>query len=167
VSIPHDEDPAPGRAAQAARHDRRVAETDRRALTLQTLLASGLRPRRRAGRRTGDHELPVDFHDRRLLVPAIALLLLSIGDAFLTIKLMSHGAEEANPLLAFVLEEHPRLFAALKMVLTGAGATLLVVLARARVFNVVRVSLFLYGLVAGYVALIAYEAWLLGVIGGS
>ena len=167
MSIPPDEDPAPRRSAPAARHDRRGAETARRALTRKPLLASGIRPRRRAGRRAGDHELPVDFHDRRLLVPAIALLLLSIADAFLTIRLIGHGAEEANPLLAFVLEEHPRLFAALKMVLTGLGATLLVVLARARVFNVVRVSLFLYGLVGGYVALIVYEAWLLGAIGGA
>ena len=95
------------------------------------------------------------------------MLLLSIADAFLTIRLMGHGAEEANPLLAFVLSEHPRMFAALKMVLTGVGVTLLVALARARVFNVVRVSVFLYGLVAGYIALIVYEAWLFSVIRGS
>lgn len=153
VSIPCDEEPAP--------QDRRVADTDRRALTLRTLFASGLSPRRRAGRRSDDHELPVDFHDPRLLVPTVALLLLSIADAFLTVRLMGNGAEEANPLLAFVLGEHPRMFAAVKMVLTGFGAVLLVALARARVFNVVRVSLFLYGLVAVYVALIAYEAWLM------
>ena len=95
------------------------------------------------------------------------MLLLSIADALLTIRLMSHGAEEANPLLAFVLSEHPRWFAALKMVLTGGGITLLVALARARVFNVVRVSVFLYGLVAAYIALIVYEAWLLSVIHDS
>ena len=167
VSIPRDQDPAPSRAAPPARHDRRVAETDRRALTLRTLFASGLSPRRRVGRRAGDEEIPVDFHDRRLLIPAVAMLVLSIADAFLTIRLMGHGAEEANPLLAFVLNEHPGLFAALKMVLTGLGATLLVVLARARVFNVVRVSVFLYGLVAVYVALIVYEAWMLSAISGS
>jgi hypothetical protein len=167
VNIPRDQDPAPSRTAPPARHDRRVAETDRRALTLRTLFTSGLAPRRRDGRRATDHELPVDFHDRRLLIPAIAMLLLSIADAFLTIRLMGHGAEEANPLLAFVLSEHPRMFAALKMVLTGVGVTLLVALARARVFNVVRVSVFLYGLVAGYIALIVYEAWLFSVIRGS
>jgi hypothetical protein len=167
VNIPRDQDPAPSRTAPPARHDRRVAETDRRALTLRTLLASGFAPRRRVGRRAGDQELPVDFHDRRLLIPAIAMLLLSVADAFLTIRLMGHGAEETNPLLAFVLNEHPRWFAALKMLLTGGGVTLLVALARARVFNVVRVSVFLYGLVAGYIALIVYEAWLLSVIPGS
>ena len=74
------------------------------------------------------------------------------------------GAEEANPLLAFVLSEHPRLFAAVKMALTGIGALLLVALARARVFKLVRVSLFLYALVAAYVALVVYEAWLFSLL---
>lgn len=113
------------------------------------------------GRRGGDHELPVDFHDPRLLVPVVAMLLLSVTDAFLTIRLMSDGAQETNPLLAFVLTEHPRLFAAVKMGLTGLGTLLLVALARARAFKVVRVSAFLYGLAAAYLALVAYEAWLL------
>lgn len=140
--------------------DRRVSENDRRALTLRTLFRSGLSPRRRGGRRAGDEELPVDFHEPRLLVPVVALLLLSVTDAFLTVRLLAGGAEETNPLLAFVLNEHPRLFAAVKMALTGLGAVVLVALARARVFKLVRASLFLYALVAGYLALVAYEAWL-------
>jgi hypothetical protein len=113
------------------------------------------------GRRAGDHELPVDFHDPRLLVPVVVMLLLSVTDAFLTIRLMHDGAQETNPLLAFVLEQHPRLFAAVKMGLTSFGTLLLVALARARAFRVVRVSVFLYGLAAAYLALVTYEAWLL------
>ena len=89
------------------------------------------------------------------------MLLLSITDAFLTVRLISGGAYETNPLLAFVLDEHPRLFAAVKMGLTGVGVTLLVVLARARVFKVVRASAFLYCLSAAYLGLIAYEVWLI------
>jgi len=161
VSTPSDYERTPSDAAAPEIRDRRVKHADRRALTLRTLLAAGFSPRRRVGRRAGDKELPVDFHDPRLLFPAVALLLLSVADAFLTITLMTHGAAETNPLLAFVLDEHPRLFAAVKMLLTGAGAMLLVVLARARLFKIVRVSVFLYGLVAAYVALVAYEAWLL------
>ena len=88
------------------------------------------------------------------------MMLLSITDAFLTVKLIANGAYETNPLLAFVLSEHPRLFASVKMVLTGLGVTLLVVLARARVFKIVRASAFLYGFVVVYLSLIAYEAWL-------
>jgi hypothetical protein len=160
MGSPSDHD-APSVTARPAFQERRVSTSDRRALTLRTLLSSGLAPRRRGGRRAGDEDLFVDFHDPRLLVPAIAMLLLSITDAFLTVTLMIKGAEEANPLLAFVLNEHPRLFAVVKIALTGFGILLLVALARARVFKVFRVSLFLYGLVAAYVALVAYELWLL------
>jgi hypothetical protein len=160
VSTPADHDPAQSGTTPPPTRDRRVNKTDRRALTLRTLLSSGFSPRRRTGRRTSDHDLPVDFHEPRLLIPVLAMLLLSTADAFLTLRLMTDGAEEANPLLALVLTEHPRLFAAVKMTLTCAGAVLLVALARARLFRVVRVSLFLYGLVAAYFALVAYEAWL-------
>jgi Domain of unknown function (DUF5658) len=76
------------------------------------------------------------------------------------VKLLSGGAEEANPVLAFVLDEHPRLFAAIKMGLTGLGVVLLVAMARARLFELVRVSAFLKGLVVVYFVLVAYEAWL-------
>jgi hypothetical protein len=158
MSTPPDREPTPDVATPL--RDRRVNKTDRRALTLRTLIASGFAPRRRTGRRSGDQDLLVDFHDPRLLVPVIAMLLLSIADAFFTVTLMTDGAEETNPLLAFVLNEHPRLFAAVKMALTGLGALTLVVLARARVFKLVRVSAFLYALVAAYVVLVAYEAWL-------
>ena len=75
---------------------------------------------------------------------------------------MSDGAKEANPVLAFVLDEQPRLFAAVKMGLTGLGVVLLVAMARARLFELVRASVFLKGLVVAYFALVAYEAWLVG-----
>ena len=74
---------------------------------------------------------------------------------------MADGAEETNPLLAFVLNEHPRLFAVVKMALTGLGVVVLVALARTRVFKLVRASLVpATVLVAAYFALVAYEAWL-------
>jgi hypothetical protein len=161
MSLPCDQEPATSGTTATPFEDRRAAKEDRRALTLRTLFASGFSPRRRTGRRVSDHELPVDFHDPRLLVPVVAMLLLSITDAFLTVRLINNGALEANPLLAFVLREHPQLFATVKMALTGLGVTLLVVLARARVFKIVRASAFLYGLAAAYLALIAYEAWLI------
>ena len=154
---PHGE---PGPLGEAPVRERRAKSTDRRALTLRTLLTGGLKPRRRDGRRAGEHELPVDFHEPYLLGLAIAMLVLSVVDGFLTVTLMTDGATETNPLLAFVLDEHPRLFAAVKMILTGSGVVLLVVMARARLFRLVRTSAFLKGFVLAYCALVTYEAWL-------
>ena len=160
MSTPSDQEPAPGSAAPPPFRERRVNDIDRRDLTLRTFLTSGFSPRRHGGRRAGEQESPVDFHEPYLLVLAVVMLLLSVADAFLTVTLMSDGAQETNPLLAFVLDEHPRFFAVTKMALTGMGVVLLVAIARTKLFRVVRAELFFQALVVAYVALVAYEAWL-------
>ena len=134
---------------------------DRRALSLRTFLQGSLTPRRRASRRGTEAAALVDWHEPHLLFLAIVILLLSVTDAFLTLTLIANGAEEANPIMAYLLEQTPRLFASVKMALTGAGIVVLVALARARVFRVIRISNIIHWCMLGYVALIAYEAWLL------
>jgi len=137
---------------------------DRRRTTLRTFFRSGITPRRRGGRRAGEHHLPIDWHEPYLLVLALAILLLNVLDAFLTITLLTAGAREANPLIALVLDQYPKLFALTKMGLTGGGVLVLVAMARARVFNVMRAGSLLHAVLAGYVTLIAYEWWLLRAI---
>jgi hypothetical protein len=123
-----------------------------------------LTPRRRGGRRDGEHEHLIDWHEPDLLFLALAILLLSVTDAFFTLTLMTRGAEEANPLLAYVLQRYPGVFAALKMVLTGGGVLVLVAMARARVFRIVRVRTVLQCFLAGYVVLVGYEMWMLKIV---
>jgi len=112
----------------------------------------------------GEHHLPIDWHEPYLLFLSVAILLLSVVDAFLTLTLLTLGATEANPLMAFVLDHHPQLFALSKMGFTGIGVLVLVAVARARVFRVMKVGAVLQGLFVAYVALIAYEWWLLRAI---
>ena len=144
-----------------ANGERRRRGPDRRHLTLRSFLKGGITPRRRNGRRADEQHLPVDWHEPYLLFLSMMILLLSVADAFLTITLITAGAQEANPLLAFVLEDHPEFFAVLKMGLTGSGVLVLVAVARARLFQIMRVGLVLQGVFVAYVALIAYEWWLL------
>ena len=139
----------------------RRATRDRRRTTLGTFLRGGFTPRRRSGRRAGEQHLPIDWHEPYLLFLAVTILLLSVLDAFLTVTLITGGAKEMNPLLEFVLRVEPKLFAAVKMGLTGAGVLVLVAVARARFFRVMRVGVVLQGVFVAYVALIAYEWWLL------
>ena len=103
----------------------------------------------------------VDWHEPHLLFLAVAILLLSVTDAFLTLKLLSMGAYEANPVMNFVLQRQPELFAATKMALTGTGVLVLVACARATVFRIIRVSAVIHWCLFGYAALIVYECWLL------
>jgi hypothetical protein len=134
---------------------------DRRRVSLRSFLQGGITPRRRGGRRADEQHLPIDWHEPYLLFLSVTILLLSVADAFLTITLIMGGAQEANPLLAFVLRDHPDLFAATKMALTGAGVVVLVAVARTYLFQVMRAALILQGIFVAYVALIAYEWWLL------
>ena len=160
MTEPLDRDAAGGTLAVAAIIERRRA-VDRRRVTLRSFLKGGLTPRRRGGRRADEQHLPIDWHEPYLLFLALMILLLSVADAFLTLTLIMGGAQEANPLLAFVLRDHPELFAVLKMGLTGSGVLVLVAVARARLFRVMRAAIVLQGVFVAYVALIAYEWWLL------
>jgi hypothetical protein len=142
--------------------ERRTSQRDRRRFSLKSLLRGGLTPRRRAGRRASDEYVPIDWHDPHLLILAVAMLLLSVTDAFLTVTLLANGAIESNPLLAFVLNEHPQLFAGVKMTLTGCGIVVLVAVARTRLLGLVSAYRLFQGAVAAYLVLVTYELWLVG-----
>ena len=135
---------------------------DRRRLRWRTFVQGALTPRRRRNRRCDEPDQLLDWHEPHLLLLACAILLLSVADAFMTLQLIMGGAIEANPVMNYVLANAPRWFAAVKMGLTGIGVIVLVAIARATVFRVVRVSHVLHYCLLGYVALIAYEWWLLG-----
>ena len=145
--------------------ERRVA--DRRRRHWWSIWYGGFKPRRRGGRRRDDHDrfVLVDWHASHLLLIAIAILLLCAGDAVLTLKLLSVGAVEANPLMARVIGRDASVFAAAKMAMTGIGVVLLVAASRYRLYRALRVEMALYALLAGYAALIGYEFWLLQRIG--
>ena len=144
-------------AAGEERRDR----YDRRRTTWRTFVRGAITPRRRNARRNDEQTNLVDWHEPHLLALSMMILLLSVMDAFLTLTLIMRGATEVNPVMAFVLQDFPELFAAVKMTLTGGGVVVLVVLARARVFRVVRVGALMHWFLVGYLALIAYEWWLL------
>ena len=132
---------------------------DRRKLSVKTFIYGAINPRRRACRR-GNADTLLDWHEPHLMFLAIMILLLSVTDAFLTLRLIEAGAIEANPVMAYLLEEMPELFAIVKMALTGVAIIVLVPLARARVFRVIRITHIIHWCMLGYIVLIGYEAWL-------
>lgn len=149
---------------ELALRERRDRGLDRRRTTLRTFLQSGFTPRRRGCRRDGEQYLPIDWHEPYLLFLALTILILNVADAFLTLTLLTIGAREANPIIAYVLEAHPQLFAITKVALTSVGVLVLVAVARARIFNVMRAGTLLHAVLIGYSTLIAYEWWLLRAI---
>jgi hypothetical protein len=148
-------------ARPAQTRERREAP-DRRRRLLHALFIGSITQRRRDHRRAaGSHPHPLDFHDARWLAVAIAILLLSVFDAFLTLRLLELGAVEVNPLMAMLLDGTSAGFAFWKVGLTAAGVVILTVMARLHVFGRLPVSAMLYLVLGLYAGLIGYEYWLL------
>jgi hypothetical protein len=141
--------------------DRRIPK-DRRKRTLRALIHGSLNPRRQGSRRDGEHGLAtVDWHHPQWLAVAMLTLIMCVADALLTLVLIQHGAYEANPLMEPLVQGSALTFTGIKFGLTAGGLTVLILLARARLFRNVPVALILYGVLLAYATLIGYELWML------
>ena len=152
-------------AAPAAGRDTRDRRSrpERRQRIWWSMLYGSIRPRRRRpARRLEDGRFHVlDWHATHLWAVSIGILILSVADAFLTLRLMSAGAVEANPFMALFVGGNVAVFASLKMALTGVCVALMVLLAGYRFMRLVRVEVILYCILLGYVALIGHEVGML------
>jgi hypothetical protein len=86
--------------------------------------------RRRSVRRRLDRAVLVypDRYSSVLFGLIFSILLLSVLDAYLTLFLIGHGADEVNPLMAFYLEIGPRTFMLVKYGLTSSSVLVLLLL---------------------------------------
>lgn len=144
-----------------ASSDRRVPR-DRRKRTIRSLIHGSLNPRRLSPRRDGEYNslTAVDWHHPQWLAVAMLTLIMCVADAFLTLMLIQKGAYEANPLMEPLVNGSALTFTVIKFGLTAGGLTVLILLARARLFRNVPVALILYCVLLAYAALIGYELWL-------
>ncbi len=142
--------------------ERRV-QRDRRRHSLGSFFYGGFRPRRRHGRRQGDHNLTFpDWHEPRLLFLAVAIVLMSCADALFTLKLLAAGGSELNGFMRALLASDADHFVWVKIGITCVAVIPLVIAARRHLlgwFPVVRVLQFFC---AGYALLMVYEIYLLG-----
>jgi hypothetical protein len=141
------------------------SRSERRQSKVATYLEGAFNPRRRAGRRAEDQIYPViDWHSPRVLALVLGILGLSLLDGAMTIVLMSHGATEANPVMALLLPHSPGWFAAVKLSLTSAGVVVLVICSRMRLFRSISGESLMVGVLLAYLFLIFYELHLLSQI---
>lgn len=139
----------------------RRASHDRRRSVLRALWHGNFARRRHAPRRhTERHFAVTDWFHAQWLVVGISILLLCVADALLTLTLISHGAEEINPLMAPLVKGSGHTFGYWKIGLTAAGVLVLTLLARVRYWGKA-VGTILYVVLGGYAVLVAYEVFLL------
>ena len=63
----------------------------------------------------------VDRYNPKLLIMAVSILILSIGDGLFTLYLMDHGAKEINPIMDYFIEVSPWAFLFVKFTLTSCA----------------------------------------------
>jgi hypothetical protein len=145
-------------AGRLGGRDRR-STLDRRRRFWWSLLYGGIRPRRRhPARRVQDARFhALDWHATHLWAVSIGILIMSVVDAFLTVRLLSLGAVEVNPFMDLFVHGNVAVFAGLKMALTGVCVALMVLLSGYRFMRVLRVEVILYGILLGYGILISHE----------
>ena len=89
---------------------------------------------------------------------AVVVLTLSILDGLATIRLMSLGIQEANPVMRALLARGPGLFLAGKLAVTAAGLRMLVAVRGRSLFGTpLRAGHFLLFLAAAYTLAVGYE----------
>ncbi len=139
--------------------------TERRKLSLRSVIYGAFNPRRRKIRRDEDaNHTFVDYHPRHLLVVSTLVLICSVIDGLFTVHMVNAGLQELNPVLAPLVDGNPVVFALVKIFLTGVGVIALVVTAQARLLSSIRVSAIFYGLFVAYGCVIVYHLYLLRLI---
>lgn len=115
------------------------------------------------GRRAEDRwAVLLRWRRSRWLYLTLAILLLCILDAVLTLTIIGHGGHEANPLMAALLERDVRLFIGIKIILTSAALIILVANVRYRLrWATLQTGHLLHLVLSAYLLLIAYELALL------
>lgn len=122
----------------------------------------------KAGRRHGERRVATrgrpDYVDRyagNLVLCAVAILLLSTLDAYLTLNILASGGEELNWFMAVLIEESAGKFVACKLALTALAIVLLAIHHNVRLTGKIHVRHIKYTVLASYSALIGYELYLL------
>jgi hypothetical protein len=104
----------------------------------------------------------VDQFSTELFVVIVSIIILCICDAFLTLRLLSRGAYEVNPVMKYFLEIGPYTFFFFKYFLTIASAICLLMF-RNVVIRVIKVKTrsVLYFVLLFYAAVVAWETYLI------
>lgn len=139
--------------------DRRKSR-DRRARHTNPFSFTSLFGSRSRFRRQEDRErlYLVDRYSPRATIAVFGIILLSILDAFLTMKLIDLGAaREANPIMDFFLRLGPLTFLMVKYALTVGSVLVCLILKNYRVGGRIPVKWVILSVLAGYAVLILYE----------
>jgi hypothetical protein len=168
--FPSDTAQCPRSESNAQSEEEQRARSDRRKKPTSPWDAWRLKGRRMRNRRTNEHRQPyfVDRFSSGMLLCVLMLIVASLVDAALTIRVLRAGGEEVNPLMECLLNHSLEAFVIGKYLLTVVGLPLLLIFknhylfgTRLRVGHLIGVAVALYCVLIGYqiVLIENYVGW--------
>ncbi len=112
--------------------------------------------RSRGGRRNSDTPGYVDLYHPYLFIVLLAIIVLSLADAYLTLNALAAGAREVNPVMNIALDWGLVPFVITKLAITGLGIALLCMHK-----NYPKVKRVIALVLIGYLILMAYHGYLI------
>ena len=104
----------------------------------------------------------LDRYETTILVGIIAILILSLTDALLTLLLIEYGAVEVNPLMDFYLKISPHLFVFVKYMLTSLSVFILAVFSHMLFSRMnIRIHSVLSLIACAFLSVIAWQVYLI------
>lgn len=139
---------------------------ERRQNALRSLYLSFFMRRRTILRRNNDYStnLYVDVHEPMVVALFSMTIFLSATDAMFTLFIISHGGEEINPFMRYLLGIDDAVFFWVKFFLTSFGMLFLVCHKHFLFYRVIRGYYIMYAVFVTYFILINYELYLINQI---
>ena len=137
---------------------------DRRKARVSIFSRHWLTGRRKAVRREPDRQksYQIDTYGPKTLAAILIIITLSILDALFTLFLISHGATEVNPIMAYFLDMGPSVFIAAKYVLTAVCLILILAIRNFYLFNTkARVKILYIFFMIPFVLVVKWELYLI------
>ena len=104
----------------------------------------------------------VDRYSSSIFAAIVLILLLSVIDALLTLVLIDHGAQEINPLMAYLLEIEPKVFMMVKYLLTCTSLIIFLIFRNVFLRSIRIYSTTLFSIVIGvFTTVIVWELFLI------
>ncbi len=152
--------PLPEAAVETAASDlNRRAATDRRQTPTSPWAALWPTGRRMKNRRAVENGEPyyVDRFSAWMWIGVLALVIASLADACLTVRILFGGGAEMNPIMAMLLDHSIEAFVAGKYLMTVIGLPVLLIFKNHRLFgtplrvgHLIPVCITLYAVLIGY-----------------
>ncbi len=138
-------------------------KTDRRKTNLKTFLYATYKGTRESARREEEATSPfyTDLYEKKAGLMILLIACLSTLDSFLTLIILGHGGEEANPLMAYLLDFGNNIFLSGKYLITVSCLIFALVHINFKVLFFFPMRKVLAALLVFYSCLISYEVYLL------